>query len=136
MKWILIILVMWSPTNSSPSAAKKSYLVTDRQGKTFIVDGAPNETGNRRNQLNRWGSAGGSSEGTRSRSHSLEQDCSSESLESQGFTDHGRDIVRNCRLDESDSLHNYASEDIEKMRNISLSDYQGSISLVVNLASF
>ena len=28
------------------------------------------------------------------------------------------------RLDESDSLHNYASEDIEKMRNISLSDYQ------------
>jgi len=61
---------------------------------------------------------------------------SSESLESQGFTDHGRDIVRNCRLDESDSLHNYASEDIEKMRNISLSDYQGSISLVVNLASF
>jgi len=45
MKWILIILVMWSPTNFSPSMAEKSFLLTDRQGKKFIVDGVPNETG-------------------------------------------------------------------------------------------
>jgi len=43
---------------------------------------------------------------------------------------------RNCRIDTSDNLYNYSSLDIEKQNNISLSSYQGNVSLVVNLASF
>eukprot|EP00088_Acartia_fossae_P028607 TRINITY_DN29413_c0_g1_i1.p1 TRINITY_DN29413_c0_g1~~TRINITY_DN29413_c0_g1_i1.p1 ORF type:complete len:101 (-),score=20.56 TRINITY_DN29413_c0_g1_i1:56-358(-) len=43
---------------------------------------------------------------------------------------------RNCRVDPSDNLYKYSSLDIEKENNISLSDYQGNVSLVVNLASF
>jgi len=43
---------------------------------------------------------------------------------------------KKCRMDTSDSLYNYFSEDIEKKNNISLADYEGNVTLVVNLASF
>lgn len=43
---------------------------------------------------------------------------------------------RQCREDATDSLFNYAAENIEKTENISLSEYKGNITLVVNLASF
>jgi len=43
---------------------------------------------------------------------------------------------KKCRSDDSDSLYNYFSQDIEKQNNISLADYEGNVTLVVNLASF
>lgn len=43
---------------------------------------------------------------------------------------------RNCRIENTDNLFKYNSLDIEKENNISLSNYQGNVSLVVNLASF
>jgi len=43
---------------------------------------------------------------------------------------------KKCRMDTTDSLYNYFSEDIEKKNNISLGDYEGNVTLVVNLASF
>jgi glutathione peroxidase len=43
---------------------------------------------------------------------------------------------KNCRLDDSQNLYEYSSLDIEKQNNISLGDYKGNVSLVVNLASF
>jgi glutathione peroxidase len=43
---------------------------------------------------------------------------------------------RNCRIDTTDNLFKYTSLDIEKENNVSLSNYQGNVSLVVNLASF
>jgi hypothetical protein len=43
---------------------------------------------------------------------------------------------RNCRIENTDDLFKYNSLDIEKDNNISLSNYQGNVSLVVNLASF
>jgi len=43
---------------------------------------------------------------------------------------------KKCRMDTSDNLYNYFSEDIEKKNNVSLADYEGNVTLVVNLASF
>jgi len=43
---------------------------------------------------------------------------------------------KKCRLDTADSLYNYFSEDIEKENNVSMSTYEGNVTLVVNLASF
>jgi len=39
-------------------------------------------------------------------------------------------------LEDTTSLHNFITEDIEKTQNVSLSDYSGQVLLVVNLASF
>lgn len=36
----------------------------------------------------------------------------------------------------AESLHQFTTEDIEKANNVSLSQYQGQVLLVVNLASF
>merc|ERR1712121_51766 len=39
-------------------------------------------------------------------------------------------------MEDTTSLHNFITEDIEKIQNISMSDYSGQVLLVVNLASF
>jgi len=43
---------------------------------------------------------------------------------------------RKCRMDTTDSLYNYYSEDIEKKNNISMREYEGKVTLIVNVASF
>jgi len=41
-----------------------------------------------------------------------------------------------CRRDTSDSLFNYSSRDVEKENTISLADYKGNVTLVVNVATY
>jgi len=51
-----------------------------------------------------------------------------------------KEKLQNCFREEGDnrSFHDFSSQDIEKMRNVSFNhtDYVGNVLLVVNLASF
>jgi len=64
-----------------------------------------------------------------------EKSLSDEAAEDKGFQAVPQENFRLCRSGE-DSLFNYHSENLDKSANISLAQYKGNVSLVVNLASF